>query len=193
MAPTRPPRRIETERLVLRPLDPDEAQLLQDAIDASLPELKRWMPWAAKEPKPVEETRRYIEASREAFDAGEAFVYPILSADEREVVGSTGIHTRCGDGAVEIGYWIRTDRTGLGYATEITRALTRIGLSLDGVERVVIECDAGNHRSRRIPERLGYTLVERRVEETAGADGVAAETLLYEIRDPGIPDRDGRA
>lgn len=180
-----PPARIETARLVLRPLAPDEAELLHDAIVVSLDELKRWMPWAVGEPKPLGETRRYIAESAAAFEAGEDFTYLVLSADESEVVGSTGLHPRCGEGCLEIGYWVRSDRAGRGYATEVTCALTRIGLGLDGVERIVIECDPENRASRRIPERLGYTLVEHRVRDVTGPDGAWRDTLRYEIRDVG--------
>jgi RimJ/RimL family protein N-acetyltransferase len=180
-----PPRRIETERLVLRPLELDEAQLLQDAIDASVPELQRWMPWAAGEPKPVEETRAYIEASRAKFEAGEDFAYPILTADETEVVGSTGFHVRCGEGCVEIGYWIRSDRTGRGYATEVTHALTRIALAMDGVERVILEVAPDNHASRRVPERLGFPMVGRREMDMGVGDGEVRDWLVYELRDLG--------
>lgn len=185
MTRIRPPLRIETERLVLRRLELDEARLLQDAIDASVPELKRWMPWAAKEPKRVEETRAYIETSRARFEAGEDFAYPILSADESEVVGSSGLHVRCGKGCVEIGYWIRSDRTGRGYATEVTYALTRIALALNGVDRVILEVAADNHASRRVPERLGFPMVERRKGDMEVGDGEIRDSLVYELRDLG--------
>ena len=39
------PYRIETERLVLRCYDPEDAPLLKDAVDRSLDHLRPWMPW----------------------------------------------------------------------------------------------------------------------------------------------------
>ncbi len=88
-----------------------------------------------------------------------------------------------GDGCLEIGYWIRSDRTGRGYATETTHALARIAHGLDGIERVIVCCDPENHASRRIPERLGFTLVEHRVGDTEGPDGEPRDTVEFELRD----------
>jgi RimJ/RimL family protein N-acetyltransferase len=176
-----PPRRIETDRLVLRALEPDLAPLVKAAIDASLPELKAWLPWAAGEPTPIEEKVAYAEGAAAAFDAGEDFTYAILDPTETEALGSSGLHARCGEGCLEIGYWIRTDRTGEGLATEAAGALTRVALGLAGVERVVIECDPDNVPSRRIPERLGYTLIEHRVGDIVGPEGEPRDTLRFEL------------
>ena len=59
---------------------------------------------------------------------------------------------------LEIGYWVRSDRTGRGLATSAASALTASALALDGVSRVEIHCDAANRRSAAIPEKLGYRL-----------------------------------
>jgi len=181
----RPPRRIETKRLVLRPLEPEEAHLLKAAVDASLEALKAWVPWAAGEPTSLEEKRAYLARAALAFDAGEDFTYPILNSYEDEVVGSSGLHLGCGEGCLEIGYWIRTDRAGNSYATEAAAALTEIALGLDGVHRVIIRCDPDNRASRRVAEKLGYTLVERRSDDFTTPRGELRDTLVYELRSRG--------
>ena len=48
-----PPRRVLTERLLLRPYDPDDAALLKEAVDTSLDHLRRFMDWAWAAPEPV--------------------------------------------------------------------------------------------------------------------------------------------
>ena len=90
------------------------------------------------------------------FDLGNDFVYGIFARDESQVVGGTGLHTRRGDDAFEIGYWIRASRAGEGLATEATAALTRVGFELCHVDRIEIRCDPKNERSRAIPRKLGY-------------------------------------
>ncbi len=90
------------------------------------------------------------------FDLENDFVYGIFERDESRVVGGTGLHTRVGDNAFEIGYWIRVDRAGQGLATEATAALTRVAFELCGVDRVEIRCDPKNERSRAVPRKLGY-------------------------------------
>lgn len=178
---TSPPHRIETPRLLLRKWDPDDAPLLRSAIDRSLDHLRPWMPWAGEEPKTLEETRDLLAGFRERFEAGDDFVYGIFDRGGTEVLGGTGLHPRIGPGALEIGYWIRVDRTGEGLATETARALVEAGSSLPGIERLVIKCDPENGASRRIPEKLGFTLVERIAEDRESLDGEIRDTLVFEI------------
>jgi RimJ/RimL family protein N-acetyltransferase len=153
---TAPPYRIVTERLVVRCWEPRDAPLLKEAIDSSLDELRPWMPWAADEPKSLEEKVALLRAFRGNFDLGNDFVYGLFGGDEAEVVGGSGLHTRLGADAFEIGYWIRSSRVGQGLATESTAALTRVGFELCGVDRIEIHCDPKNERSRAIPRKLGF-------------------------------------
>ena len=140
----------------MRCWEPADAPLLKEAVDSSLDELRPWMPWAADEPQSLEEKVALLRRFRSAFDRAEDFVYGIFDSREAEVVGGTGFHTRRGEDALEIGYWIRTSRTGAGLATEAVAALTRVGLELCDVDRIEIRTDPSNERSRAIPRRLGY-------------------------------------
>ena len=153
-APVRPPDRIETDRLVLRCWTAEDAPLLKEAVDVSLEHLRAWLPWSHAAPFSLEKTEEQLRGFRERFQSGEDFVYGVFSADEIRVLGGTGLHTRPGEGAFEIGYWVRADETNRGYATELARGLTEAGLALPGVERIEVHCDSENSFSRRVPERL---------------------------------------
>ncbi len=126
-------------------------------MDSSLDHLRPWMPWAADEPQTLEEKVELLRNFRGRFDLEEDFVYGVFSRDESEVIGGTGLHTRHGEGAFEIGYWIRESRAGQGLATETSAALTRIAFEVCGVDRVEIRTDPRNERSRKVPLKLGYT------------------------------------
>lgn len=151
-----PPYRIVTERLVLRCWDPRDASLLKDAVDTSIEHLLPWMPWAANEPQSLDEKVELLRQFRGKFDLGQDFTYGIFTLDETEAVGGTGLHTRIGDDALEIGYWIRASRAGAGLGTESTAAVTRVAFELTEVDRVEIRCEPDNERSRAIPRKLGY-------------------------------------
>jgi RimJ/RimL family protein N-acetyltransferase len=152
-----PPYLIRTERLAIRCWDPRDAPLLKEALDTSLEHLRPWMPWAADEPKPLEEKAELLRTFRGRFDLGEDFVYGIFTRDETEVVGGTGLHTRVGPGALEVGYWVRASRVGHGVAREATAALTAAAFRVCGVDRVEIRVDPANAASLRIPRALGFT------------------------------------
>jgi RimJ/RimL family protein N-acetyltransferase len=150
------PYRIVTERLVLRCWEPRDAPLLKEAVDSSIDYLLPWMPWAAHEPQSLEDKVALLRQFRGKFDLGQDFTYGIFTRDEQQAVGGTGLHTRIGDEAFEIGYWIRASRAGEGLGTESTAALTRVAFELTDVDRIEIRCEPENERSRAIPRRLGY-------------------------------------
>lgn len=151
-----PPYLVRTARLAIRCWEPRDAPLLKDAIDTSLDHLRPWMPWVAHEPTTLEEKADLLRTFRGRFDLGEDFVYGILAQDESEVIGGSGLHTRCGPRALEIGYWIRASRTRRGFAREATAALTTVAFRVCGVDRVEIHVDPANDASLRVPRALGF-------------------------------------
>jgi RimJ/RimL family protein N-acetyltransferase len=152
-----PPYRIVTSRLVIRCWEPRDAPLLKDALDTSLDHLQEWMPWARDEPKPLEEKAQLLRLFRGKFDLDQDYVYGLFSPDEREALGGSGLHTRVGDDAFEIGYWIRASATRQGIASETTAALTRVAFELCGVDRVELHIDPANEASLGVPRKLGFT------------------------------------
>ena len=151
-----PAYRIATERLVIRCWEQRDAGLLKEAVDSSIEHLRPWMPWAAHEPQSLEEKVALLRAFRGRFDLDQDFVYGIFDREEHSVLGGTGLHTRVGRYAREIGYWIRAEAEGRGYVTEAVAALTRVAFEVDRVERVEINCEPANVRSAAVPRRLGY-------------------------------------
>ena len=105
---------MQTERLTIRCWEPRDAPLLADALGSSLEHLRPWMPWAHGEPTPLDEKVELLRRFRGMFDLGQDFVYGLFDRDESEVVGGTGLHTRIGPEALEIGYWLRSSRVGAG-------------------------------------------------------------------------------
>jgi len=187
-SPVRLPYRIEiADGPVLRCWEPRDAGLLKDAVDSSLDHLRAWMPWAHHEPQSLEEKVELLRVFRGNFDLGTDFVYGVFSPDESEALGGTGLHTRVGDGAFEIGYWVRASHVQRGIATKVTSALTRVGIELGGADRIEIHVDPANETSCRIPRKLGYReegTLRRRLPAADGAprrDAVIFSLLAEEL------------
>jgi RimJ/RimL family protein N-acetyltransferase len=182
-----PPYRIETERTVLRCWHPADGPLLKEAVDASLDHLREWMPWAIDEPEAVEIKVQRLRRFRANFDLDKDYIYGIFSQDERQVLGGTGLHTRVGKGAFEIGYWIRASHINQGLATEISAALTRVAFELCAVDRVEIHCDPHNLRSAAIPRKLGYVHEATLRHRTVTPTGDPRDTMIWTILADGFP------
>jgi RimJ/RimL family protein N-acetyltransferase len=150
-----PAYRIETPRLVLRCWDPEDAPLLDAAVEASLDHLRPWMPWA-HEPRSPEGTVQRLRQFRARFDLDQDYFYGIFNPQETAVLGGTGLHTRAGERAREIGYWIHVDHIGRGLATETAAALVQVAFEIDAMDRVEIHCGPDNVRSQSVPRKLGF-------------------------------------
>ncbi len=150
------PERIDTKRLVLRPPRPSDAKAVCDAVQASYAELHEWMAWA-KEPYGMADAAGFCAASEQRFRDGEELPMLLLRKWTRRIVGAAGlIDIEPNVPSCEIGYWLRTDRTGRGYAAEAARALARYAFDSLGAKRVQIRMDDRNERSWRVAERLGF-------------------------------------
>ena len=174
-----PAARIETDRLVIRCLEPGDAPLLKHAIDSCLEYLREWLPWAHEWPSELDVVEERVEQFHNLFDSRKAFVYGVFSPDESAVIGGIGLHPHIGPNALEIGCWIRLDQRGRGFATEVVRALTIAGFAVPDMERIHIHCDSRNTASRRIPEKLGYPLTETRIEEKFDPRAEPRDTAVY--------------
>jgi len=152
-----PPYRIETERLVIRCYEPEDAPLLKAAVDQSIEHLLPWMPWARFEPQTLDEKVELCRTFRGQFDLDDNYVYAIFTPDETEQLGGSGFHKRANEGSLEIGYWVSSGAVGQGIATEATAVQTRAALELCGIDRVDIQVEPRNERSLAIPRRLGFT------------------------------------
>jgi len=172
--------RIETKRLVLRCWQPGDARLLQEAAAASKEHLRPFMPWAINEPETVDQKLERMLFFRSKFDRREDYVYGIFTPDESRAIGGTGLHTRVGGNALEIGYWIHKDFTRQGLVTESTAALTKVAFEMYHVERMEIHCAVENIASAAVPRKLGY-IHEATRRRLAFANGNPSDSMIWTL------------
>jgi RimJ/RimL family protein N-acetyltransferase len=171
------PALIETDRLLLRPWQTEDLDALHEALCESVAHLKPWIPWATPESPTLAQAETRLATWLDEFINGETFLFAALDRSDSTLVGGIGYFPRIGPGALEIGYWIRLSRAGSGLATEASRALTDVGLRLPGIERLEIHMDPTNVPSRRVPEKLGYSLLE--IHDDHAADGSPRKTAIF--------------
>jgi RimJ/RimL family protein N-acetyltransferase len=168
------PERIDVDGdAYLRWLTVDDAEAVADAVGESLEHLKPWMPWADAQSADVIFQRGRMRSQPQQRDREEEWQYGLFAVADDALLGAFGLMTRRGPRTLEIGYWLHVDVGGRGHATNAARALTRVGLEIDSIDRMIIVCDEANARSKAIPKRIGYTLerVETRSPEAPGETG----------------------
>jgi len=173
--------RVETQRLVIRCWSPEDAPRMRALLDESDDFLRPWIPFMTHEPRTLWETTEWIRGMRGDFDRDINYRYPIFSKDEEILLGETGLYTRAGPGAREIGYLLGKSAAGQGYAIEAAAAMTRVGFEVSAVDRIEIICAPQNTPSAVIPEKLGYKHEATLPRRFTDCDGVMRDSMLWTL------------
>lgn len=177
------PSELETARLILRaPYYSGDGEAVNKAIEDSIHELRKWLPFAQEVPT-LEETEISLREAHIKFLERENFRFLIFHKDSQEFIGTASLQSidweveKC-----EIGYWINTKFGGNGYITEAVKALIKYGINELGFHRLEIRCESANLSSRAIPEKLGLKLEGILVNEDLSADGkTLTDTCIYAV------------
>jgi ribosomal-protein-serine acetyltransferase len=159
--------------IVIRPYQIEDAADVFHAVRESLAKLIPWMPWCHPNYS-LQETQNWLELQILGFQKKENFEFAILSEDGRYLGG-------CGLNQIDkvnrnanLGYWVRSDVTRQGIATDAVRLLRDWGFENTDLIRFEIVISVGNHASHRVAEKSG-----------AIREGIARSRLLVHesIRD----------
>jgi RimJ/RimL family protein N-acetyltransferase len=135
---------VRTERLVLRPMQPQDARALHAIL--SDPETMRH--WSTLPHESLAVTEAWVAKTIASVAAGEADDRVVLR--DGVVIGKVGLWK--GD---EIGVILSRNCWGRGYATEALRAMIERAFSR-GMPRIVADIDPRNLASTRLFETLGF-------------------------------------
>jgi RimJ/RimL family protein N-acetyltransferase len=192
MDPAPVPDQLRTERLLLRRWRAADAVRLRPVLEANAEHLGGWIPAHVAAPAPLPELERRLAGFAADFAAARSWRFAILTADEGDLLGEISLFPRDASGRVpfahadrvEIGYWLRADVTGRGFATEAARAMVELAGRL-GMPATEIRCDPRNVASAAVPQRLGFRLVAP--EAGAPADAAPPAAQMVWVRDAGVP------
>ena len=149
----------------IRPFRIEDAEEFHEAVIQSEAHLSGFMSWAhASATAGLDAQRERVSTWITHFEQGPEWHFGLF--ENQRFLGVAGIHDRVGPESLEIGYWVRFGETGKGYATLLTRfAIDYAFSNHPNISSIVIKHDEANLRSRRIPEKLKFTLVERSPRE----------------------------
>lgn len=142
-------------QLVLRPMLATDAEEVVASVEASLPELRAFMPWSHA-PQTCEGQFDRLRIGEAKYFVGEEMVMGLFRGDS--LLTMVGLHPRIplNPKALEIGYWAPTPHAGKGFTTLAVKVATIYAFDKLGADRVQVGCDETNHGSRRVIEKCGF-------------------------------------
>ncbi len=141
--------------------------------------------WLTRSPKSLDEYRAN-------FGDPESLAKTVVIELDGEVIGDLMIavgdawaQAEVSDQAhavqAELGWVIRPEHAGRGYATEAVRELLRICFEDLGLRRVTAGCFAGNEASWRLMERVGMRREEHAIRDSLHRSGAWLDGLRYAL------------
>ena len=161
-----------TERLLLRPSWPEDAQELHQAIaDEGIVRNLTRAPWPYTAVDAVHFTAQAHDERHPAF------LLMLRTKGAPRLIGGCGIGDL--DGEAELGYWIARPYWGLGFATEASRAVINIAKAI-GHNKLIASHFTDNPASGNVLRKLGFQSTGKIAQRQSKGRGEAAACAMYE-------------
>jgi RimJ/RimL family protein N-acetyltransferase len=168
---------LETERLFIRPFEPDDCPRIYDLVYAD-PEVRDH--WSGYHETP-EQFRERFHTGRVWLGTRDGFGFrALVRKSDQALLGLMGFQNHAEDdmdwllmpdgsrnvghipGVIdaELTYALGRAHWGQGYATEAGRAMIAYGFTTLGIDRIINTTRPGNQRSRALMLRLGFRILD---------------------------------
>ncbi|MFG3288009.1 GNAT family N-acetyltransferase [Streptomyces sp. NPDC048179] len=174
---------LTTPRLLLRAVGPQDTDAVYAAVQD--PDIQRWT--TIPSPYLPEHARSFTEQMvPDGWTEGSMFTFGVF-LPAGELAGMLALTMRS-LGAAEVGFWTAKEHRGHGYTTEATRAAAHWAFTRMAIDRVEWRAEVGNHGSRAVAERAGFT-VEGTLRSSLNNKGVLRDCWVGSLlpSDLGLP------
>ncbi len=177
---------LETDRLLLRPFNRDDASQVQRlAGNSEVAEGTHHIP----HPYPEGAAERWIGSHRENYDRGEAVHFAILLKETTHLIGANSLIILRHDNRAELDFWIGREYWNLGYCSEAVREVIHFAFQTLGMHRIHTSHYGRNIAAGRVLQKVGMKY-EGRMREHVMRNDVLENIELYGLlrTDGFIPD-----
>lgn len=168
---------IETERLILRKLVPEDApDLLAYAADPDVAKYVTWGPYLS-----VHDAYRFIFWAIDRYNRQQEAPWAVFHKKDGRIIGTMGIsewnprHRRA-----EVSYSIGAKYWGQGITPEALSKVFDFGFNALGINRLEAFCIPENVASSRVMEKMGMRL-EGLLRQRLYAKGIYHDVQMYSI------------
>jgi RimJ/RimL family protein N-acetyltransferase len=166
--------------ITLRPYHPGYIRATYLAVRESLADLAPWLPFAHTDYS-MEESRDWIKRRPKDWKKGVAYEFAVFDAGDGTMLGGCGLNgvdkINC---RANLGYWVRSSRTGRGIAPAAARLLAKWGFETLELKRIEILVAVSNQRSLRVAEKVGAKR-EGVLRNRINLDGRAHDAVMHSL------------
>jgi len=171
---------LVTDRLLLRPLNLDDVELLWP--DISDPEISRFMAWEAHTDKG--QTIEFVKGEIARREAGKGITWAILMNGNFcgifSIIGLVRNHRALTFNKAELAYWLSRKYQGQGIMTEAGRRVLQFAFQELELHKLFVSHFSVNDASKNLIKRLGFRFVGEQLEEFQ-KNGVWYDHVNYEL------------
>jgi len=143
------------ENIVLRLLEERHAEEVFSLLEQNRSHLQTELTWLTDQLS-LNDAKEYIRAGLERFAANNGLRAGIWVQDN--LAGIVSLHGLVwADRKASLGYWLGASFQGQGLVTKACSSLISHSFNELKLNRLEIQCDSDNDRSRKVAERLGFT------------------------------------
>jgi len=143
---------IETQRLILRPLESSDAERIQRlAGDCRVSAMTENIPY------PYENgmAEAWIETLQPSWETQERATFAVCLKSPTELIGCCGLKVVQKHKRASLGYWLGTDYWSKGYCTEAAKAVTEFGFNQLKLHRIEVQHLTINPASGAVMRKIG--------------------------------------
>ncbi len=172
--------RFEHSRFGIRRYRIDDVASLYEALRVSLSEISTWMPWCHAGYS-MEDSAVWVFSRDLVWRENQEYDFVIYDRQDEAFVGAVGLNqiNRLNQMA-NLGYWVSSQYTGRGAATEGTQLAARFGFEVLGLQRIEILVAHGNQASQRVAMKAGASR-EGILRNRLQLHGKAHDAVLFSL------------
>jgi RimJ/RimL family protein N-acetyltransferase len=146
---------LTTERLLLRPFAPQDADAVYLACQD--PDIQRWT--VVPSPYGRDDAELFTgKLSPAGWQHDSEYNFAVVPQGTGVLVGALGISRRGLPGTYEVGFWTARNHRGLGYTTEAVLGSARWAFLALAADRLEWRAETGNAPSRSVALRAGFRM-----------------------------------
>ncbi len=146
---------LTDENIIMRPCRLEDATVICEGVRETMGEMLKWAPWCHPDYS-ISDCTSWLSSRSQMWSEGIEYDFVIFDAKDNTFLGGCAIdQINRKHNFANLGYWVRSSRTGKGIATAAVRLISRLGFGKSGFTRLEIVVAVQNRASQRVAEKVG--------------------------------------